>query len=109
MEKDLQNRRTSYFVKSDTGEEEVPEHGMRTRHLRDEHWSIDLDDPLSMKAQGVHTWWSKRADWVIKLECRSTMTCDEKYFYLTASVIAWLGDDIYNERSWTEQIARDHM
>ena len=109
VEKDLQNLKTRYFVKSDTGEEEVPEHGMRTRHIRDEHWSIEQNNPLSMKAEGLHTWWSKRSDWEIKLECRSTMTCDKDYFYLTASLIASIGNEIYNQKDWSEKIARDHM
>jgi len=109
VEKDLHNQRTTYYVKSDTGDEEVPGHGMRTRHLRDEHWSIEKDNPLSMKAEGVHTWWSKRSDWQIKIECCSTMNCDEHFFYLTASVTAWMDDEVFNQRNWKEKIARDHM
>jgi len=104
---DLQNGITRYRTFADTGLEEIPEHGMQTRHLRDETWSIKPDDPLSATAEGLHTWWSVRGDWNIRIEITSRLTCDKEAYFMSASIKAWIGEEQFNEREWDARIERD--
>jgi putative CocE/NonD family hydrolase len=107
VEKDLQTGFTHYHVSSDTGEEEIPNHGLRVRYTRDECWSIHSDNPLSASATGRHCWWSGRGDWSIHVESETTMHCDENAYYLTACVKAWHGETLFDERTWSETVSRD--
>ena len=106
---DLQQQKTRYFVYSDTGAEENPTHQMINRHIRDECWTIDADDPLSMKATGIHTWTSEREGWHTRVECKTDMTCDADNFYLTACVTAWLDGQEFHEKVWKRRVGRDFM
>ncbi len=108
VEKDFQSGLTRYNVITDTGEEEIPGHGMRVRYLRDESWSIAGDDPLSATAHGKHSWWSARDDWKIHVESESSMRCDATHYYFTARVRAWLGDELFDDRQWEEAVERDY-
>ena len=108
IERDIQQGVTRYIVTSDTGEDEIPDHRLRTRHLREECWSIKPDDPLSATASGKHTWWSRRDDWHIKTVTTTTMRCDGDNFYLEAELRAYIGDEAVFNRSWEETIPRDH-
>jgi len=109
VERDLQKQQTHYRVYDDSGDEEIPGHHMMTRHIRDECWSIADNDPLSMRSVGTHTWTSSRDDWSTRVVCKSEMSCDQDNFYLTASVTAWLDDEVFNEKTWDEQVPRDHL
>jgi len=109
VERDLQSECTSYHVFDDTGEEEIPEHKLVTRHIRDETWKIQTDDPLSATAQGKHTWISRRDNWNIKIECDSAMHCDAEYFYIKASVTTWLNNEHFHKKTWNETIKRDFI
>ena len=108
VERDLQQGITHYLVYSDTGEEEVPEHGLCSQHIRDECWSIAPDDPLSASASGKHTWISTRGSWKTRIEVESKLHCDAQHYFLSASVRAWFGDELISEREWQDKILRDH-
>lgn len=108
VEHDLQQGITRYHVHSDSGEEEVPGHGMRTRHVRDETWSICPDDPATAEATGTHTWWSARGDWKIRTQIDTHIGCDLHHYHLKASVRAWIDEELISERDWNCQIERDH-
>lgn len=109
IERDLQQQKTAYCVYSDTGAQENPTHQMITRHIRDECWTIETDDPLSMRAMGTHTWTSERDGWHTRLECKTEMSCDAEYFYLTARVTAWLDKQRFHEKVWERSVRRDFM
>lgn len=109
IEQDLQNRQTHYHVVDDTGEDEHPDHGLRTRHLREESWSITPTLPSDASARGCHTFWITRESLVLRTECKTAMSCDANYFHITASVRAFEGDKLINERYWEKSIARDCM
>lgn len=108
VEKDLQQGVTHYRVYSDSGEEEIPEHGLRGQHIREECWSIRPDDPLSARASGKHTWISSRGNWQTRIVVESELHCDAQHYFLSASVKAWHGDELISERSWQDTIVRDH-
>ncbi len=108
VEKDLQQGITHYRVYSDTGEEEIPEHGLRGQHIRDECWSICPDDPLTASATGEHTWISSRGNWQTRIVVKSNMHCDALRYYVKASVHAYLGEELISEREWLDEIPREH-
>ena len=109
VERDIQNNMTHYRVHDDTGEIEVPGHGMRTRHTHDECWSISPDDPLTSTASSTYTCSMYRSDWHIRTVSESSLHCDAENFYLMASVTAWEGDQVFNQRSWEKVIKRECM
>ena len=107
VEHDLQLGCTRYHVLSDTGEEEMPHHGLRVRHLRDETWTITPDNPLAATATGKHTWWTRRDDWQVRIICESSMQCTADHYHITATVTAWVSDEQVHSKSWDETIARE--
>ena len=110
VERNFQTGESHYRVISDTGEIEVPDHGMCTRHRHDERWTIAADDPLSHRSLSRYICWMSRGDWSVRTECESEMRCDAENFYIKATVRAYEGDELINERDWEEtSIPRDHI
>lgn len=109
VETGIQNNRTHYRVFDDTGEYEIPDHGMRMRYTHEECWSIAPDDPLTSTASSIYTCYLTRDSWRIRTVAESSLTCDEDNFYLKASVTAWDTDQKFSERQWDKVIKRDHL
>ena len=110
VERDFQTGESHYRVVDDTGEIEVPGHGMCTRHRHDEHWTIAADDPLSHRSLSRYICWMHRGDWSIRTEAESELRCDADNFYIKATVRAYEGDELVNQRDWDEiTIPRDHI
>ncbi|MGI9316050.1 MAG: CocE/NonD family hydrolase [bacterium] len=109
VEKDLQRNWTHYRVFDDTGEYEVPEHGMCIRHTHEECWSIVPDDPATSSADSTYTCTMRRDDWSIRIVTESSLRCDADFFYLKASVTAWEEEQVFNQRQWETKIERDCM
>ena len=104
--KDIQNSETQYHVIDDTGEDEMPEHGLRTRHRHEECWAIKNNDPSSYTSTSVYTCWMNRADWSIKTVSESKLHCDAENFYISASVTAYQSEEKVNRREWKKTIKR---
>jgi len=110
VERNFQTGESHYRVIDDTGEIEVPGHGMRSRHRHDERWTIAADDPLSYRALSRYICWMNRGDWSIRTEAESEMRCDADNFYIKATVRAYEGEELVNERNWDEMtIPRDNI
>jgi putative CocE/NonD family hydrolase len=110
IERNFQTGESHYRVIDDTGEIEVPDHGMCIRHHHDEHWTISADDPLSYRSTSRYRCWMRRGDWSIQTEAESEFRCDADNFYIKATVRAYEGDELIHERNWDEiAIARDHI
>lgn len=109
VERDFQKGETRYQLIDDTGEMEMPNHGLRTRHRREECWSIAPDDPLSATGHCQQTSWMRRGDWSVRTEASSHLTVDSTHFHCKASVKAYENDLLINERDFSESIARDFM
>jgi hypothetical protein len=110
IERNFQTGESHYRVIDDTGELEHPEHGMCWRHHRDDRWTIAVDDPLSYRALSRHTYWMHRGDWSTRTESESEFRCDAENFYIKATVRAYEGDELLNQRDWEEiAIPRDHI
>ncbi len=83
---------------------------MISRHLHDERWTIAADDPLSHRSLSRYIFWMQRGDWSIRTESESEMRCDADNFYIKATVRAYEGEELINERKWEEvTIARDNI
>jgi hypothetical protein len=106
VEKDLHGNRTYFRVFDDTGDYEMPGHGMRTRHTHEECWSIAPDDPASYRATSTYICYMQRGDWKIRTVSESSMECDGDSYRIKASVVAYEGDEEFNSRSWTRTISR---
>jgi len=109
VERDLQNGETHYHLIDDTGEDEMPGHGLCTRHLHQECWSINIDNPLSYRASSRYISWMRRGDWSIRTECDSSFRCYADNFYINATVTAFESDQQVSQRSWEKTIKRDFM
>jgi len=110
VERNFQTGESHYRVIDDTGEIEVPGHGMCSRHRHDERWTIAADDPLSYRALSRYISWMSRGDWSIRTESESEMRCDANNFYIKATVRAYEGEELVNERVWDEMtIPRDNI
>ena len=106
IERDIQNGKTHYYVIEDTGEAEMPNHGLCTRHRDQSSWSIVLDDPLSYSATSHYVCWMHRGDWSIRTESDSSFSCDATNFYIKATVTAYESGQQINQRHWEKTIKR---
>ncbi len=109
VENDLQLGYTRYQVTDDTGEDEMPGHGLRTRHYHHECWSIKTKDPLSCSATSDYISWMRRGDWSVRTESKSSFNCDSENFFIEATVTAYEADIEVNQRHWKKTIKRDLM
>ncbi len=110
VEQNFQTGESHYRVVDDTGEVEIPGHGMCTRHRHDERWTIAAQDPLSYRSTSRYICWMRRGEWSIRTEAESGFRCDAGNFYIEATVRAYQGEELEHERKWEEMaIPRDHM
>ncbi|MFT5506240.1 MAG: putative CocE/NonD family hydrolase [Gammaproteobacteria bacterium] len=108
-ERDLQQGEHRYHVIDDTGEEEIPEHALRTRHRHQECWSIALNNPLSYRVSSEYICWMHRGDWSIKTVSKSHFSCDVDFFHIKASITAYEGEQMVNQREWHDKIKRNFI
>jgi predicted acyl esterase len=109
VDRDLQKGQTHYHSSDDTGEDEMPVHGLRSRHYHRECWSITTDDPLSCQASSQYISWMHRGDWSIRTESESSFSCDAENFHISATVTAYESEKQVNQRHWKKTIKRDLM
>jgi uncharacterized protein len=107
--RDLAVNRTRYEVLEDTGLFEHPGTGLSTRQLKEETWSINPGDPLSMT--GISTWTCdmKRARWSVRTVSTAKIACTATDWLISASVIAYDGEKQIFEKTFEKVIARDLM
>jgi putative CocE/NonD family hydrolase len=106
IERNIQTGETHYKVIEDTGETEMPSHGLCTRHREQSCWSITADDPLSYSATSHYVCWMHRGDWSIRTESDSSFSCDATNFYIKATVAAYESGKQVNLRHWEKVIKR---
>lgn len=109
VEQDIQNGETHYHVSDDTGEDEMPGHGLRCRHYHEECWSITRDNPLTARATSRYICTMRRTNWSIRTVAQSEIHCDAENFYISATVSAFEGDQRVSQRKWQQTIRRDLM
>lgn len=107
VERELNDAVTRYRLLDDTGEEELPEHGLRVRKVREENWQIERDDPLSSRARLDWTVYRARGDWRTRTEYRLEFSVDATHFHLQGHLLALEADLPVFERDWRESIPRN--
>ena len=108
VERDLQRNLSHYHALDDTGEEEVPDHGMRTRHRQEHCWTVSPDDPASYRASSTFTCWMSRGEWRIRTVSTSSLRCDAFNYYISARVVAFEGEKEMSSRDWEQTIPRHY-
>jgi putative CocE/NonD family hydrolase len=107
--RDLSANRSDYRIYEDTGHYEHPDTGLATRQIREEVWSIQPDDPLSMT--GDCTWISdmRRPGWFLRTVSTSRISCTAEDWLISASVTTYEGEDQIFEKTFEKAIPRDLM
>ncbi len=109
VEKDMISGLTHYRIHEDTGMEVHPEHGLRTRQVQNETWSINPDDPQSMRADIDWHIHMERDGWKISTKTTTTMRCSKDEWIIAASVTAFEGEAKIFSKSFEKRILRDFM
>ncbi|MEM1048287.1 MAG: CocE/NonD family hydrolase [Pseudomonadota bacterium] len=109
IERDLQQGTTRYHILEDSGDSEMPGHGMIAGDQRRECYSIAPDDPLKLTLDGAYSCRMRRGDWSVRVETTSRLTCTATDFLLKAKVAAFEGDTLFSERVWTKTLPRTCM
>jgi hypothetical protein len=107
--KDLVTGLTHYRIYEDAGLEEHPENGLRTQEIRNEDWSIDPNDPLSMRGDIDWKILIERDGWSVMTKTTTAMHCTETDWIISASVTAIEGEREIFKKSFEKRIARDFM
>ncbi len=93
---------------SDEGERILVSNGIRHGSINKNTYKIKSGDPLSAR---VECDWEltvgRGEDWHTKLVTHSAMTSDKDFFYLENTLTAFLNEEEFFERTWSEKIARD--
>jgi len=107
--RDLSANRTDYRIHEDTGLHEHPGTRLATRQIREELWSIEPDDPLSMT--GVSTWTCdmQRPGWSVRTVSTSRIACTAKDWLISASVTAYEAEKQVFRKTFEKVIPRDLM
>lgn len=107
--RDLSGNCTSYAIYEDTGLSERPGTGLSTRQLRDEVWSISLDDASSMTGTSIWTCDMARDGWSVRTVSTATIACTAKDWIISALVVAFEGDTEIFRKAFDRTVPRDFM
>ncbi len=107
--RDLSGNRTDYRIHEDTGLFEHPDTGLATRELREEIWSIEPDNPVSMTGTATWTCDMRRGNWNVRTVSCSRIACTETDWLISATVNAYEGERQVFERTVEKVIRRDLM
>ena len=106
VERDLQTCLTRYHVLEDSGDFEMPGHGLITGERHENCFAIEAGDPLSSVQTGSYCCRMRRGDWSVRVETTTEVTCDADHYFVEAKVVAFEGEAVFHERVWSEKIRR---
>ncbi len=98
---------TSIF--SDTGEVVHPTNGMIWREIHESRATIAADDPLSFQCVERLTVMRRRAGIETRCIARGRLTATAAAWCVEAGLTAFENDRVVFERSWSQDLARDHQ
>lgn len=78
-------------------------------HAVEQRYSIRDDDPLSARAEILHTTEKTRGNWSARVECEVRLTSTRTHFRLEANLVAREGERLVASRAWDEAIPRDFL
>jgi len=108
-ETDLGTGVVTLNVIDDFGAAEDADHGLIAGSIARESWTIHPDEPLSAKGSTHWTQTLARGDWTIRTEARQTMWSDAEFFYQSAEIEAFEGDEQIFHREFSAKVKRDMM
>ncbi len=97
---------TTTSVIDDYGKRHIKRYDLITETYCEEIYTINNDDPNSATAKTFWREYLERGDWKVFTETTTHMSCDQDYFYLTASLKAFESDKVIFEKHWQEKIKR---
>ncbi len=109
VERDLTTGLTHYSVYEDTGLFEHPATGLSTGQVRDEIWTIDPENPLSMT--GVSTWTSEmaRPGWNVCTITTCWISCTKGDWVIAAHIRAFEGETEIFSKAFSKTVPRHMM
>ncbi|WP_425039423.1 CocE/NonD family hydrolase [Primorskyibacter sp. S187A] len=81
-------------------------HGLASGSGSVETWTIG-EDPLSAQAEITWEQELRRDDWDVRTQTSSNFWCDATHFHFKATLTAYIGDDVFFEKTLTDAIPRD--
>jgi predicted acyl esterase len=109
VERDLEQGLTRYRLYEDTGLNRHPGNGLCSRDIREEVWSVALDDPLSLAAELRWTCVTQREGWSVRTHSTTSLSCTETEWVISERMEAFHDDRLVFERDRNTRIPRDHM
>ncbi|PLW79283.1 CocE/NonD family hydrolase [Cohaesibacter celericrescens] len=109
VERDLMTGMTHYRIYEDTGLEEHPDTSLCGQEIRTECWSINAQDPQSMRGHCEWITRYERQGWTVETRTTSTLTCTKEDWILKASVKAFESDNQIFEKTFESRVKRDFM
>lgn len=109
VEHNLTTGETHYRIHEDTGLFEHPDTGLSARQLREECWSIDSEDPLSMTGLCTWTCYLSRPGWFLRTVSTARLSASATDWHTSASVEAFEGDTMVFEKHFEKTVPRDMM
>ena len=96
-------------ISSDTGEVEHPTNAMVWREIQESVATIRGDDPLSFECTEQLTVMRRRAGVETRCVARGRLTATATAWCVEAALTAFENDELVFERSWAQDIPRDHQ
>ncbi|MDA0261961.1 MAG: peptidase S15, partial [Proteobacteria bacterium] len=115
VERDLTTNELIYTLESDGGELDgaalahIEAIGLDIGHKLRKRFSIAETDPLLARAELAQQTTLRRGGWSIRIASESRLSATATAFHIVASLTAFEGEVLVFERSWDEEIPRDHV
>lgn len=94
-------------VINDNGLYHIDEIDLTVQRETREWYSYEGDDFSSARGETLWVRGFERGDWQVKTITRTTLRCDEDYFYLDAELDAYEGDRRIYSNNWNRRIRRN--
>ncbi|MGI9334670.1 MAG: CocE/NonD family hydrolase [Gammaproteobacteria bacterium] len=107
--RDIESGRTRFIVTRDDGRYVIEDIGTELHYAKQKAFSILPDDPTSAEQTVDCQAHFRRGKWDARVAVKTTMTADEKHFYLNASVRAFDRGRVFLERDFRHRFARDNI
>lgn len=109
LRKDLMTGLTHYHIYEDTGLESHPDTALQTQEIRDEHWQIVPDDPLSLVGECRWEMFVQREGWETRTAVTASLRCTASEWVLEAEVRGYENGAEIHHAPYAKRIARDFM
>jgi putative CocE/NonD family hydrolase len=112
VEVDLATNETTYTLRSDGGEfggaslARIEEIDLTLGYTLFKRYRIIETDPLSAQSEFVQKASLQRADWSVRVECRTHLTSTAEAFQFSGDLEAFEGEESVAHRTWTLAIPR---